>query len=377
MISAPTPAALPNDMERLARKRAGRRLGWLSSLNAMHSLLRLLSALVWGGCATFAIAGVGLTELPGSDDHGPITVFYPSNDAAAAVQRGPFRLLLADNGTPAPGNQRLIVVSHGSGANAMVQADIAQALVLAGYIVAVPEHAGDNWHDHSRVGPSSWKLRPFEVSHTIDALEANPRFAPLFDSRRVGMFGMSAGGHTALTLAGGRWSPARLLTHCEAHLEADFAACTGAGTELKGNFWDSIKKAIALPLIRRNLGGDSTWYGHTDPRIRAVVAGVPFAADFDLESLAHPVIPLGIVQAEQDRWLVPRFHSMPVLAVCHGCELIASLPTAGHGALLAPLPPELDSPIGRLLADPPGFNRAQLPDLYQRIARFFDKRLLP
>ncbi|MCP5280940.1 MAG: dienelactone hydrolase [Rhodoferax sp.] len=343
----------------------------------MRLLLQSLSALVWAAYAACASAGVGLTELPADAGHGPITVFYPSDAPATAVQRGPFRVMAADNGAPVPGNRRLIVISHGSGANAMVQADIAQALVRAGYIVALPEHAGDNWHDMSRVGPASWQLRPFEVLHAIDVLGASPRFAPLFDPQRIGMFGMSAGGHTALTLAGGRWSRARLLAHCEAHLAEDFAACTGAAAELKGDVWDSVKKAVALPLIRQSLGGKAETYGHTDPRIRAVVAGVPFAADFDLDSLTHPVVPLGIVQAEKDRWLVPQFHSMPVIAACRSCETIASLASAGHGALLAPLPPDLDNRVGRLLADPPGFDRAQLPALYDRIARFFDRHLLP
>jgi predicted dienelactone hydrolase len=344
---------------------------------AMRLLLKCLSALAWATYAACASAGVGLAELPTGAGHGPITVFYPSEDPPTAVQRGPFRVMAADNGLAASGNRRLIVISHGSGANAMVQADIAQALVRAGYIVALPEHTGDNWHDMSKVGPASWELRPLEVSHAIDVLSASPRFAPLFDPQRVGMFGMSAGGHTALALAGGRWSRARLLAHCEAHLGEDFAACTGAAAELKGDFADGIKKAVALPLIRQNLGGDAKWYGHTDPRIRAVVAGVPFAADFDLDSLAHPMVPLGIVQAEKDRWLVPQFHSMPVIAACRSCETIASLATAGHGALLAPLPPDLDNRVGRLLADPPGFDRAQLPALYERIARFFDQHLLP
>ncbi|HQX60399.1 MAG TPA: dienelactone hydrolase [Burkholderiaceae bacterium] len=343
----------------------------------MQVLPTLLSALALAACAASANASVALAELPGRDGHGPITVFYPSNDPAAPLQRGPFRFMLADKGLPATGNQRLIVISHGSGANAMVQADIAQAMVRAGYIVALPEHAGDNWHDKSAVGPASWQLRPLEISHAIDALAAEPRFAPLFDAKRVGMFGMSAGGHTALTLAGGRWSRAQLLAHCEAQLQQDFAGCTGAATELKGDFLDGIKQAIAMPLIRRNLVGDTTWFGHTDPRIQAIVAGVPFASDFDLASLARPVVPLGIVQAEQDRWLVPKFHSMPVIAACQSCETIASLPTAGHGALLAPLPPDLDNPVGRLLADPPGFDRAQLPALYLRITSFFDKHLLP
>ena len=75
-------------------------------------------------------------------------------------------------------------------------------------------------------------------------------------------------------------------------------------------------------LLDLNRVGDAQWHGHTDPRIQAAVAGVPFAADFDLATLAAPR-------------------------------------------------------IYRLLADPPGFNRAELPALYGRVAAFFQKHLLP
>jgi len=320
---------------------------------------------------------VGLTEIPGTGGDGPIQVFYPSGSEMAGVRRGPFTVQVAENGSIVQGNRRLIVISHGSGAHPMVQADIALHLVRAGFLVAIPEHAGDNWHDRSKVGTKSWELRPPEVSRAIDALARDTRFAPLFDAQRVGMFGMSAGGHTALTLAGGRWSRARLLAHCEQHLAADFVACTGAAIELKGDGWDNIKLAIARPLIRWSLGSDATWHRHTDVRIRAAVAAVPLAADFDWDSFAPPAIPLGIVQAEQDRWLVPRFHSTALASHCAACEMLASLPGASHGALLAPLPPPEPGLAGRLIADPPGFDRSVLPALYQQIDTFFRKHLLP
>lgn len=344
----------------------------------MHNLLR--NTAVWGALALhslFAAADVGLAQLPGAGADGPITVFYPSSTAATPISRGPFQLRAAVNGAVQRGNGRLIVISHGSGAAPWVQSELARYLVQAGYVVALPEHAGDNWHDMGRVGPESWKLRPLEVSRAIDGVTRDARFGPLVDANRVGVHGMSAGGHTALTLAGGRWSKARLLAHCEANLADDFVACTGAATELTGGPLDGIKKAIAQPIIRRHLEGDPASCGHTDPRIRAVIAAVPFAADFDPQSLANPPVPLGLIQAEQDRWLVPRYHSGPVIAQCRTCETLASLPSAGHGALLAPLPPDLDSRIGRLLADPPGFQRAELPALYQRIEAFFTKHLLP
>ncbi len=336
-------------------------------------LLICLLALA-GACAH---AGIGLTELPATATDGPVTVFYPSSSPNQSLQRGAFSLNVAAQGAAVRGNGRLIVFSHGSGGSPWPLSDLAQHLVAAGFIVALPEHSGDNWHDSSKVGPESWTLRPREISRAIDAIGRDPRFAPLVDLDRVGVWGMSAGGHTALTLAGGRWSRARLLAHCEAHLAEDFAACTGAATELKGNGWDGIKKAVAMWLIRWHLRGDEEWHGDTDPRIKAIVAGVPFAADFDLATLAAPTVPLGLIQAQQDLWLVAKFHSGRVIAACTSCETLADLPGAGHGALLAPLPPKMPASLQHLLADPRGFDRAaELPPLYRRIADFFQRHLL-
>lgn len=325
-----------------------------------------------------AHAAIGLDELPGSEGDGPVTVFYPSSSPAQPVQRARLTLSVAPQGVPERGNGRLIVLSHGSGGDPWSLSDLALHLASAGFVVALPEHAGDNWHDLSKIGPESWKLRPLEVSRAIDVLGRDPRFAPLLDLQRVGVYGMSAGGHTTLTLAGGRWSPARLREHCDAHLQEDFIGCTGAASELTGGWADGIKQSIARFIIHRKLA-DETHYGHTDPRIRAAVAAVPFAADFDLDSLAQPVVPLALIEAGQDRWLLPQFHSAPVLAACRSCTRLALLPTGGHGALLGPLPPadKLPPRIARLLADPPEFNRAELPALYQRIGAYFQQHLLP
>ncbi len=345
---------------------------------SLNHLLRLATLAAGALIGLAAQAAVGLDELPGSEGDGPVTVFYPSSSPAQAVQRGRLTLSVAPQGAPERGNGRLLVLSHGSGGEPWSQSDLALALAGAGFVVALPEHAGDNWRDHSKIGPESWKLRPLEVSRAIDVLGRDARFAPLLDLQRVGVYGMSAGGHTTLTLAGGRWSPARLRDHCAAHLAEDFAACTGGASELTGGWLDGLKQGIAGFIIRHKLQ-DDTLYGHTDPRIRAAVAAVPFAVDFDLGSLAQPVVPLALIEAGQDRWLRPQFHSGPVLAACSSCTRLALLPTGGHGALLAPLPPadKLPERIERLLADPPGFDRAELPALYQRIAGFFRQHLQP
>jgi predicted dienelactone hydrolase len=342
------------------------------------NLLRITAASLCLALAGLAEAGMGFTELAGQQDDGPVTIFYPSAGEGQRVHMGPFALQLDRQGQPVRGNGRLVVISHGSGGSPWTYTDLARSLVEDGFVVALPRHRGDNSTDPSSPGPDSWKMRPAEVSRAIDTVARDPRFAPVLALDRVGMYGMSAGGHTALTLAGGRWSSARLAQHCDAHIAEDFHTCVGLTTRLTGGVLDGLKKSVALAVICQKFS-DNTWHGHTDPRIRAVVAGVPLAADFDMESLAAPVVPLGLVTAGQDKWLVPRFHSDRVRQFCKTCELVADLPTGGHGALLSPPPPaDALSQVARdLLLDPPGFDRSQLSALDRKITAFMRRHLLP
>jgi len=323
-----------------------------------------------------ARASVGLTEIPGKDADGPVTIFYPSRSESQPVTRGPFTLHVAWQGEPVRGNGRLVVLSHGSGGSPWVYADLATTLVEAGFVVAMPEHHGDNYKDLSTPGPESWKRRPVEVSHAIDMVAQDQRFGSLLTLDRVGMYGMSAGGHTGLSLAGGRWSPAQLKQHCDAHLAEDFHGCVGPVTRLTGGVLDGVKKTIATWVNDWKLA-DATWYTYQDQRIAAVVVGVPFAADFDPVSLASPRIPLAIIGARQDRWLRPQFHSDAILQACRTCDRLADLATGGHGALLSPLPPDLSGLVADLLNDPPGFDRAEVPPVYEKITEFFHRHLLP
>ena len=329
----------------------------------------------------WAQASVGLDVLPGQGDEGPVTVFYPAQTASAPLKRGTFTLDVAWQAAPVPGNHRLVVLSHGSGGSPWPQADLASALVNAGYVVALPEHRGDNWHDHRRVGPPSWKIRPQEVSEAIDRLSADSRFSPLFDARQVGVYGMSAGGLTALTLAGAYWSPARFAQHCDEHADEDAVACTGGMVHRNG--WDGVKITLARWYVNLRYGHDTETQSHTDERVKAVVAAVPMAAPIDLDSISHPALPkppaLGLVEARRDEWLVPRFHIDPVLEACGPrCERVADLPEGGHGAVLSPWSNERAAEVDRFLMDPPGFKRAsEVPATFDKIVTFFNRHLLP
>jgi len=351
--------------------------------NAVYrkATLPALRRLFWAGLvllAATAQAATGLAEIPGRvADQEPVVVFYPTHAAGPQVQRWQFALPVVEGAPPAGGNGRLVVISHGSPSNPWVNADLAIALTQAGFVVAMPWHLRDNSSDSSDGGPVSWKRRPHEVSAAIDTVLADARFAPLLAADRVGAYGMSAGGHTVLTLAGGHWSPSALRSHCLAHLEEDFVTCVGpTTTSLTGGGFDGLKLAVARWVIGWKMD-DPAWYGHTDARIAAVVAGVPLAADFDPATLAAPRVPLGLITARKDVWLVPRFHGEAVAKACAACEWLADLAEGGHGALLSPHP-QREGRIAELVGDPPGFDRAnEVPAMIVRVVDFFKRQLLP
>jgi predicted dienelactone hydrolase len=243
----------------------------------------------------------------------------------------------------------------------------------------MPQHAGDNHTDDAEPGPPSWKKRPQELSRAIDLALQLPRFKGQLAADQVGVFGGSAGGHAALSMAGGVWSPARFRDHCEANIEADFSSCVGFITRLTGGWLDGPKIALARRVIASRFG-DETPQAHDDARVKAVVAMVPFAADFDPASLATPRVPLGLIEAAKDVNQVPRFHIGAIKAAClPRCTDLLTLPEAGHGAMLSPLPPlQPGSTAHQLLADPPGFDRAAtVPRIHRAIADFFVQHLSP
>jgi predicted dienelactone hydrolase len=340
--------------------------------------LAVLLAVVAATLPLAARAGMGFRQLPAAGADAPVTVFYPTDEVDQPVRTNTVHML-APNAAAKAGNGRLVVMSHGLGGSPWAHADLARVLVEAGFVVAAPLHRGDNFRDMSSPGPASWKTRPGELSLAIDAVAADAALGPLVDAQRVGIYGMSAGGHTALSMAGGRWSSAGFRRHCEAHIADDFPACAALRVQLRGDGSDEAIRQAVLSAIR-SMFQDETPQVHDDARVRAVVAAVPYAADFDAASLLAPRVPLGLVLVGRDKWLAPQLHGGALLARCQsGCELVAQLPTAGHGSLLAP-PPPLDAlgPIAAdLLADPPGFDRALLPAMHAAIADFFRRHLLP
>lgn len=317
----------------------------------LRPLARFGLHLAIGGlaAASAASAQVGLTTL--ADPDLPITLVYPTPEVARLTTFGPFQLQVAPDAAPAAGARRLVVLSHGTGGSPLADHELAATLARAGFVVAQPLHEGDNHQDSSKAGPDSWAKRPAEVSRVIDRLARDPVWGSRLALDRVGVHGMSAGGVSALSLAGAQWRRLDLIRHCLEHAESDVGFCFSGlpDAQAQAGRRATFERARGVPdlLLPRELkivhGGRTPASKdddvRPDPRIASVSVSVPVAAPFSVESLARVRIPVGVVRGGRDTLLVPEYHSDRLLQACTACTLLADLREAAHMDLLAPWPP--------------------------------------
>ena len=89
----------------------------------------------------------------------------------------------------------LVVISHGNVGGLQSDADLALALASAGYVVAAPMHAGDNFMDLSASGSAAlYNGRNRQFLAVIEHMVSQWPGHGLIDAEKVGVFGFSAGG---------------------------------------------------------------------------------------------------------------------------------------------------------------------------------------
>jgi len=109
----------------------------------------------------------------------------------------------------------LVVVSHGNGGGPASHADLALALADAGYVIAAPMHAGDNYADQGAIASESWlSNRNQQLRSAVDYMLTSWTGRDRIDPRRVGAFGFSAGVFTVLTAVGAQPDLSIIATHC-------------------------------------------------------------------------------------------------------------------------------------------------------------------
>jgi len=361
------------------------------SRRLFRRLLAGIFSAVSGVIAGTASAQVGMQQMQVGAM--TVTLVYPTTSVASTQALGPFSIDVALGAPALEKRQRLIVMSHGSGGSPLADHALAAAFARAGFVVAQPLHEGNNFRDQRLAGPETFIKRPGEVTQIIDALANDPRWSSRLALDKVGVHGMSAGGVTGLSLAGAQWRRIDLVRHCKAHEQADAGFCFAgandaaarAGRQAAFDSADKTPEADLPAELTAWHGGRSPGSQQADPRpdarIAAVSLAVPVAAIFNAERLARIRIPVGVVGAQRDEVLVPRFHSARVLALCEACTLLADLPGAGHFDVLWPWPES----VAREVAEEqvrgglpvPGFDASLREAAQAKMVAFHRQHLLP
>ncbi len=292
-----------------------------------------------------------------------VIVVYPTKAAAGTSSSGPFTISARRDAAPAPGSYPLIVFSHGAAGTNLGHHDSLTALARAGFVAAAVEHPRDNSRDDSGAATDLQMIgRPHHIVALIDGLLADPAMAPLIDKKRIGMVGHSAGGYTALLIAGAVPNFA---------LAREFRAAISNNPDLQ----PLLRRAEASNRQRRK--PDLQYV--SDPRVRAFVLWAPgFGYAFDKDGLSKVRAPILLYRPTEDT-LVPHPWGAGRIA-----ELLPVRPEyrvlegAGHFVFFAPCPWTLSLLARQVCADPPGIDRAEIhARLNAEMIAFFRQALAP
>ncbi|GLZ28856.1 dienelactone hydrolase [Lentzea sp. NBRC 105346] len=236
---------------------------------------------------------------------------YPTESAERTENFGPYQVDVALDAPVAGTGFPLIAISHGTGGTHLMHRELAAHLARNGFVVAMPDHPGNNHRDDSLAHTVEILLnRPLHISKVIDhAHEA-------FGITTVGFIGHSLGGYTGLALAGGN--------------------------------------PVAPP--EQEGGEPRPFEVHHDDRIKAFVLLAPAAPWFPGDALKDVTAPILVRSAEKDPY-TPPWHGEVIANGASGPVEHLVVPGAGHFSFQDPLPAELVRLDFEPSIDPEGFDR--------------------
>ena len=249
----------------------------------------------------------------------------------------------------------LVVMSHGSGASYRSHAETAVALAGAGFVVAALTHTGDNFRDNS--GAADLGARTHQLA-TVIGYMAGPWNPGAVNPGRIGAFGYSAGGFTALAVAGGMPDLGRIPAHCAAH--PGFFECRVIASAAAAASVPTVLAPSPLPL-------------------RALVVAAPaLGFTFGSDSLAALRFPVQLWHAEEDAILPAAYYAEPVRAALPQPPEFHRVAGAGHFDFQDPCSPALARAVPAICTSLPGFDRMAFHARFNaEIIRFLTEALRP
>jgi predicted dienelactone hydrolase len=308
-----------------------------------------------------AAASVGFQQVSVPDGTDPpleAGIWYPSEAPASRERLGLDEQTVARDGALLGSGLPLVLISHGTGGWFASHADTAAALAEAGFVVAAVTHTGDNFRDQSRA--LRIQGRPEHVVRLLDhMLTAWPEHARI-DPGRIGVFGFSAGGFTALVLAGGTPDFRRIAPHCDAH--PDEWTCR-------------LLRDHAADMASLPPPAAADW--RHESRLRAAVIASPaLGYTFGTEGLAGVRIPVQLWRGDSDAILPQPFYAQAVADALPRPPEYHVVANAGHFSFLAPCGPAMAAMLPDICRDAPGFDRAAFHTQFNAsVVAFFTRTL--
>ena len=286
-----------------------------------------------------------------------ISIWYPSLATAKSISMGPTTMSVAIDAPTQGKDLPLVVISHGNGGSSLSHFDTAIALANAGFVVVAVTHTGDNYADQSR--SLDVMARSRHISRTIDHMLSTWDGSATLDRARIGIFGFSSGGFTALTSVGGIPDFSKIGSLCEQY-PGDYACKLVA---------KSASNAAALSTSVAVSAGDS--------RIRsAVVAAPALGFTFSPDGLKNVKVPVQLWRAANDV-IVPHPRYAEAVRIALPTEPdYHVVSNAGHFDFLAPCSSGLAAIAPAICTSAMGFDRAAFHASFNAaVVNFFGKTL--
>ena len=298
-------------------------------------------------CTHLAVAAAdnypaGLAEFALVDpvEGGPMRVvaIYPAKAQGPPTQRGPFTIEATADAPPATGRFPLILVSHGTGGSSLSHHDSMTALARAGFVAAAVEHPRDNFRDDSGFGTDLQLIgRPHHIVALTDGVLVHAAIGGIIDRSRIGMAGHSAGGYTALLVAGA---------------VPNFKLIEEYRKAVPFDFYRS--RADTISNFRRKPGLDVV----ADPRVRAIFVMAPaLGYVFDRHALSKVQIPVKLYRPSADELLPHPWDAERIAGMLPRQPEYDLVERAGHFVFLAPCSAALAALAPPICTDPPGVDR--------------------
>lgn len=307
--------------------------------------------------------GAGYAKISIADQDGAFDtmIWYPITGAEKTWKAGPFTISATPNADMIQGERfPILLLSHGSGGTPMGHRQLAASLARDGFVVVAPMHLGDA-AGRPRMEQQAGILmaRPRQAQEALTAILADSRFAGVIDADRLGMIGYSAGGYTALVLAGAHPNFPLASAYCAGEGRNDIGSCRSAVER---------NETEAFRLLK-------DWKAPREPRLKALVLLDPLSMLFDQAGLSSVSLPTLLLRPADDTYLNAEHNGLALSRNLPSPPQIIVVP-GRHFVFIDPCPESLMAESAPICKDAEGIDR---PEIHRRIeadvARFLHQNL--